>query len=178
LKLEEDHFVIGLSGRLVFDKGIEQLAAAAPLLGPRIRVLIVGTGPSVTALQRSFGERALHAGVVGHAEMPKYYNAMDLFVNPTARHQGFDLTTVEATLCGTPALVSDISAAREVFTAGAEFFELGNIGQLASQIDRLARREDLAQMGRDARLLGERLFTRKRMLDEVEAVFHLALDCR
>jgi glycosyltransferase involved in cell wall biosynthesis len=175
LNLDDKHFVIGQSGRLVFDKGIEQVAAVAPMLDPNIRVLIVGEGPAAASLKRRFGDRAVAAGRCSHSEMPKYYNSMDLFVNPTARHQGFDLTSVEAMLCGTPLLVSDISAAHEVFVSGAEFFELGNIGHLAAQINKLARSEGVAKMGTDARRLAERMFTKKRMLDQVETVFRAAL---
>jgi glycosyltransferase involved in cell wall biosynthesis len=178
LKLDHGDFVIGLSGRLVFDKGFGQIAAAAPKIDQGVKLLVVGSGPSLGGLKTSFGNRLVYAGARDHSEMPAFYNAMDLFLNPTARNQGFDLTTVEAMLCGTPVLASDIAAAREVFVRGAEFFELGNIDHLAAQANRLAHGDPSGAFGRDARKLAERLFTRERMLDEMEAVFRAALSGR
>jgi glycosyltransferase involved in cell wall biosynthesis len=175
LHFDESDFVIGQSGRLVFDKGMGQLVAAASKLDKNIRVLVIGAGPGAGTLQNSFGDRAVYVGSCPHREMPQYYNAMDLFVNPTARHQGFDLTTVEATLCGTPALISDISAAREIFVSGTEFFELGNTEHLAAQINRLARSTSISQLGAEARRLAKRLFTLNRMLDQTETVFRAAI---
>ena len=175
LDFSESHFVIGLCGRLVFDKGFEQVAAVAPVLDAHVRILIVGGGPALPTLMHRFGDRAVYVGTRTHAEMPKYYNAMDLFINPTARDQGFDLTVVEAMLCGTPVLASDIRVAREVLVAGAEVFQLGNLEHLAAQINKFARDHSLAKLREDARGLAERIFTKKRMLDEVEAVFNTAI---
>jgi glycosyltransferase involved in cell wall biosynthesis len=175
LKLNEGDFVIGQSGRLVFDKGFGQVAAAAPKLDQRVKLLVVGSGPALGGLKTGFGDRLVYAGACDHSEMPAFYNAMDLFLNPTARNQGFDLTTVEAMLCGTPVLASDIGASREVLLSGAEFFELGNIAHLAAQVNRLAHGDRSGESGRDARKLAQRLFTHERMLDELEAVFRAAI---
>jgi glycosyltransferase involved in cell wall biosynthesis len=175
LNVEENHFLIGVCGRMVFDKGIEQVATAASKLDRRVKLLIVGEGPAAAGLRRNFQDRAIYTGACSHDAMPAYYNAMDLFINPTSRNQGFDLTTVEAMLSGTAVLVSDVSAAREVFVSGAEFFTLGDIADLTAQINRLAHREDFGRIGVDARRLAERMFTKGRMLDQVEAVFNAAL---
>jgi glycosyltransferase involved in cell wall biosynthesis len=175
VNVKEEDFLIGVSGRLVFDKGIEQVAAAASKLDPRVKLLIVGEGPAAASLKRNFQDRAIYAGACSHDVMPRYYNAMDLFINPTSRNQGFDLTTVEAMLCGTAVLLSDVSAAREVFVSGAEFFTLGDIAELAALINTLAHRQDFARIGIDARRFAERIFTKDRLLDQVEAIFKAAL---
>jgi glycosyltransferase involved in cell wall biosynthesis len=138
-------------------------------------LLIVGDGPCLGNLMRHWQVRAVPVGSRRHDDMPWFYNAMDVFINPTARHQGFDLTTLEAMLCGTPVLVSDINTAREVLTAGATFFELGNVEDLVRRVRALAGSpEEARRMGGQARRLANRLFTKERMLDQVEAIFYAA----
>ncbi|KAH0919352.1 hypothetical protein HID58_027012 [Brassica napus] len=71
--------VMGVSGRLVRDKG-------HPLLYEAF-ALIAKTHPQVYLLPE---------------ELSGFYNALDVFVNPTLRPQGLDLTIIEAMQCGKP----------------------------------------------------------------------------
>jgi glycosyltransferase involved in cell wall biosynthesis len=52
-----------------------------------------------------------------HDSMARIYSAMDVLLNP-AMGEGFGITVLEAQACGTPAIVTDFSAMREVCGAG------------------------------------------------------------
>jgi glycosyltransferase involved in cell wall biosynthesis len=52
-----------------------------------------------------------------HESMAKIYSAMDVLLNP-AMGEGFGLTVLEAQACGTPAIVTEFSAMKEVCAAG------------------------------------------------------------
>jgi glycosyltransferase involved in cell wall biosynthesis len=52
-----------------------------------------------------------------HRSMAKIYSAMDVLLNP-AMGEGFGVPVLEAQACGTPAIVTDFSAMREVCGAG------------------------------------------------------------
>jgi glycosyltransferase involved in cell wall biosynthesis len=52
-----------------------------------------------------------------HESMAKIYSAMDVLLNP-AMGEGFGITVLEAQACGTPAIVTEFSAMKEVCAAG------------------------------------------------------------
>ena len=54
------------------------------------------------------------AGLIPEADLPRYYQAADLFVLPTRSLEGFGLVTVEALACGTPVLGTPVGATAEI----------------------------------------------------------------
>ena len=78
--------MIGFVGRLVPEKGIEDVLAACE--GIDASILAVGDGP----LRDRVAARAHRAGAVAHEAMPEWYAAMDivvvqdLFLNETAKY--------------------------------------------------------------------------------------------
>jgi len=65
-------------------------------------------------------------GYVDDADLPALMTGAAAVVFPS-RYEGFGLPPVEAMACGTPALVSDISAHRESTWNGAEFLPVGDV---------------------------------------------------
>ena len=53
-------------------------------------------------------------GFVTEAELPRYYQAADVFVLPTRELEGFGLVTAEALACGTPVLGTRVGATPEL----------------------------------------------------------------
>ncbi|CAA7043101.1 unnamed protein product [Microthlaspi erraticum] len=96
--------VMGVSGRLVRDKGHPLLYEAFALVvktHPQVFLLVAGSGP----WGRRYAELGQNVRVLGALEPEEisgFYNALDVFVNPTLRPQGLDLTIVEAMQCGKP----------------------------------------------------------------------------
>ncbi|KAJ4884446.1 UDP-Glycosyltransferase superfamily protein [Raphanus sativus] len=94
--------VMGVSGRLVRDKGHPLLYEAFALIAkthPQVYLLVAGSGP----WGKRYAELGQNVRVLGSLEpdeLSGFYNALDVFVNPTMRPQGLDLTIIEAMQCG------------------------------------------------------------------------------
>ncbi|KAJ6670668.1 GLYCOSYLTRANSFERASE [Salix viminalis] len=98
--------VIGMAGRLVKDKGhplmfeaLRQMFVENGTFRQNTIVLIAGDGPW-GARYRDLGANTLVLGPLEQAQLASFYNAIDIFVNPTLRAQGLDHTLLEAMLSG------------------------------------------------------------------------------
>ena len=102
--------------------GLENLLRALNEQGEELRdvlVLIGGEGPlrpMLEGLIRSFGlaGRVQLLGFIPEEYLPRYYQAADLMLLPTAELEGFGLVTVEALACGTPVLGTPVGATPEI----------------------------------------------------------------
>jgi glycosyltransferase involved in cell wall biosynthesis len=178
-----DDFVVGMAGALLPRKRHLTLirAVASSLEGvPGLRMLILGSerDPAYADLLR---DTAAGLGVGGildlHGEvsgMNSFYNAMDLFVMPSA-NEGFGYAAAEAMASGTTTVVSDASSLPEVAGESGStgyVFPLDDHSALARIIGELAsdpqKRKAVADAGRQ-RILTE--FSLDRMVDETERFF-------
>ncbi|EEF38100.1 phosphatidylinositol N-acetylglucosaminyltransferase subunit A [Ricinus communis] len=104
--LDDVSLVMGIAGRLVRDKGHPLLYEAFSMIlkrHPNVCLLVAGSGP----WGRRYAELGPNVKVLGALEssqLSEFYNAIDVFVNPTLRPQGLDLTLIEAMHCGKPVL--------------------------------------------------------------------------
>jgi glycosyltransferase involved in cell wall biosynthesis len=116
--------------RLYQDKGIQHLLRAFPAIEaalPGARLAIVGDGAyrrDLEALAHSLGlgERARFVGAVALDRLPALYAAADLFVNPTVRINGYDLTILQAMAMARPVVVSNIGSVPTAVTDGVDGF--------------------------------------------------------
>lgn len=120
-----DAFVVGHLGRLAPEKNLDFLAAAvAGFVGrhPRAHLLVVGTGPSESAIREVFvradlSERLHIAGILQRQDLADALHAMDVFAfASTSETQGMVLT--EAMAAGLPVVALDAPGAREVVSDG------------------------------------------------------------
>jgi glycosyltransferase involved in cell wall biosynthesis len=103
LGIEPDRYVVGVVGRLVPGKRVEQALRA---LGGRsgLVALVVGDGPlrtSLVAIAAAIGLPSVFTGE--SAEVPALMSAMDLLVAPS-QEETFGLAVVEALAAGLPVL--------------------------------------------------------------------------
>lgn len=119
--IPRDAFVVGHVGRLAPEKNLAFLAQALAVFAdrfPKAHVVIVGEGPSRSALETAFAEvgrdhRIVLTGSLQRAQLPDAYAAMDVFAfGSTSETQGMVLT--EAMAAGVPAVALDAPGAREV----------------------------------------------------------------
>lgn len=121
----EGEVVCGAVGRLVREKGIVELLAAAHELrarGSAARFVIVGPtdADKSDAVDAAAIERAASDGVVftgQRTDMPECYAAMDLFVTASWR-EGFPRAAMEAAAMGLPTVATDIRGNRQVVDDG------------------------------------------------------------
>src|SRR5262249_40748707 len=87
-----------------------------------VLLLIGGAGSLREALEAQsralgLGDHVKFLGFVPDAELPRYYQAADLFVLPTRELEGFGLVTVEALACGTAVRGTPVGAPPEILRA-------------------------------------------------------------
>jgi glycosyltransferase involved in cell wall biosynthesis len=114
-------------GRLVEEKGVEDLLRAVSLLTarlPDVTALIVGEGQDRAALQNLAAELGLHdrvafAGWVAPEEIASYLAAGDVFVGPSRTSpegwvEAQGLVFAEAMLAGTPVIATRVGGITEI----------------------------------------------------------------
>ncbi len=117
LQIDADDKIILALARLQKDKGVQNAIAVMPRVSAQTRavLIVVGDGDYRAALEqlaRDLGvaERVRFVGAQSLAECARYFNLCDVFVDPTLRTDGYDLTIAEAMACGKPVIVSDVGA--------------------------------------------------------------------
>ena len=107
-------------GRIEAYKRIDVAVAAMPYVltaVPEARLIIVGRGEPVAALERQVAQLGIgHAvelrGHVSEDEKVQLYQSARVFVNPSEK-EGWGLTVMEAAACGVPAVASDSPGLRD-----------------------------------------------------------------
>lgn len=108
-----DDVVVGFMGRLVEEKGVEDVIEAVEALHgthPRVKLLVVGTGSGQQGdvedrVRRRVAERGLASRVVFagfQSDEPLYYRLFDVFVLATRTPEPYATSVVQAMMAGTP----------------------------------------------------------------------------
>lgn len=117
--INNDEFVVGYVGRMVRDKGINELIAAFKELCQRfnnLKLLLVGPDDGENELDPELGawvnstNQIVFSGYTNEVE--KYLAAMDVFVLPSYR-EGFGSVVIEAEAMKVPVIVTDIPGPRD-----------------------------------------------------------------
>jgi glycosyltransferase involved in cell wall biosynthesis/SAM-dependent methyltransferase len=167
LGIAEDETVLGYVSTLNRYEGLEYLIAATAKLierGHHVRALIVGEGPSRRGLEETVAslgitDQVTLAGRVEHAEVPRVYSVIDVFVVPRTAEATCQLVMplkpYEAMAAGRPVVVSGTRVLRELILDGTIglSFEPEDVTSLADVVEPLiedpARREELGGRARD-----------------------------
>ena len=125
--------VIGMAARLTAEKGVEYLVDAMPKVLatiPEARVLFAGEYQNVPgeAVYRDrilprveqFGSHWTFLGRVSDEDLAAFYHVCDVLVLPSVNStESFGMVQVEAMICGTPAIATDLPGVRQpVLTTG------------------------------------------------------------
>jgi glycogen(starch) synthase len=117
--------VVGFAGRLVYEKGVQDLIAAMPRLRahhPGLRVVISGDGPYRRQLQDEVrGHRLQRAvsftGFLGESDLAAVLAAMDAVVVPSI-YEPFGMVALEAASAGAPLAVAATGGLTEIVESG------------------------------------------------------------
>ena len=125
--------VIGMAARLTAEKGVEYLVDAMPKVLsriPEVRVIFVGEYRNVPG-EAAYRERILprieplashwtFLGRVSDNDLAAFYHACDVLVLPSVNStESFGMVQVEAMICGTPVIATDLPGVRQpVLTTG------------------------------------------------------------
>ena len=121
----QDKQVVGFAGRFVEEKGFDYLLQALPLVAAKVpEVVMVYAGERSVAYE-GFYQRWQHlfegnpdqvraSGLItDHQKLADFYAMCDVFALPS-RTDCFPSVQIEALLCGTPVVATNIPGAREV----------------------------------------------------------------
>jgi glycosyltransferase involved in cell wall biosynthesis len=176
--------VIGMAARLAAEKGVEVLLDALPkVLESRAdaQVLfageheaVLGEGPYARrlapALERH-GQRWRFLGVLDASEMAAFFASLDVLVVPSLNStESFGLVQVEAMLCGTPSVASELPGVRQpvLQTGMGEIVPIGDATALAEAIVRVSSHRSQYVKAREEI---ERRFSTARTVDGYELLF-------
>lgn len=144
---------IGMAARLATEKGVEILLDALPHVlehYPNARVLYAGQYQDVLGEQdyarrlqplfERFHDHWTFLGMLSPREMAIFFSACDMVVVPSLNStESFGLVQVEAMLCGTPSIASDLPGVRvpPQSTGMGEVVPIGDSAALAQAIIRI-----------------------------------------
>jgi len=123
--------IIGMAARLATEKGVEYLVDAMPAIlarHPQARVLFVGQYEEVVGEEtyarklqpmiKSLGEHWTFLGVLPPIEFAAFLHQADVLVLPSINStESFGMVQVEAMVCGTPVVASDLPGVRQPVTS-------------------------------------------------------------
>jgi glycogen(starch) synthase len=137
--------MIFFAGRLEYEKGVQTVLDALPLVLEEmpVRFIVAGIGTHEETLREHARRDGLDGlveftGFVSDEELRMYYGAADLAVVPSL-YEPFGMVALETMAAGTPCIAADTGGLRElvVHDATGLRFEPGDPASLASAILRL-----------------------------------------
>ncbi|MSP62756.1 MAG: glycosyltransferase family 1 protein [Myxococcales bacterium] len=181
LGIPQGAFVVGTVGRLSSEKDQSLLLRAmGPLLGERLRLVIVGDGPEEDALRRRAA--ALTEGRFVHflgarRDVPRILAAFDLFAL-SSLSEGLPLVIPEAMASGLPVVSTAVGGIPTVLDEGVTGFLVppGDERALRERLRDLAARPDLgAACGAQARRVALDRYSDVRMARDYLAIYRRTL---
>ncbi|CAA0838291.1 UDP-Glycosyltransferase superfamily protein [Striga hermonthica] len=142
--------------------------------GPDVYLIVAGSGPWQNRY-KELGPQVIVTGSMGPDGLKGFYNAIDVFVNPTLRPQGLDLTLMEAMMSGKPVMASRFPSIKGTILVKDEFGfmfapNVGSLGEaLAAAVAEGAGR--LAERGKACREYASSMFTAWKMALAYERLF-------
>lgn len=174
--------VVGFVGRLVREKGLLELFAAARLVRekvPDVHFLFIGPvdthKPDAltpdTAQEYGIADICHFLGM--RQDMPELYALMDVFFLPSHR-EGFPRAPMEASAMKVPCVVTNIRGCREAVEHGRNglLVPVGNVQALADAIIELLTDEEKARrMGEEGRRMALERFDERVVFNKVKAEY-------
>lgn len=130
-------------GRLVYEKGIQNLIAAMPKILDRYhdsKLIICGRGGMIDDLREQvkylgIDNKVYFAGYCDSKKMQKMYKCADVAVFPST-YEPFGIVAIESMLSGTPTIVSDVGGLNEIVEHGVTGMKsyAGNANSIADSV--------------------------------------------
>jgi glycosyltransferase involved in cell wall biosynthesis len=145
LGFKEDEFVVGYCGRLSPVKGIDAILKAMKLLSEqnnKVRLLVIGGGGEGLGgdtyekqARTLLGDRVVMTGWVKPEQVPFYWQAADVAVQPSLA-EGGPLGTMESAACGLPVVASRTGGLQDMVDDGVTGFLIkpGDAAELRQKI--------------------------------------------
>lgn len=122
----EDATIVGFAGRFAEEKGVDYLMATIPYVMehvPNVKYVFAGEYKNVLGevvfqrlqpLIEQYRRQLVFLGVLPPRDMGRFYRACDVLALPSINStESFGMVQVEAMLCGTPVVSTDLPGVRE-----------------------------------------------------------------
>lgn len=179
---EERDQAVGFIGRLDVEKRVPELATAARQLPDDIRFVFVGDGDYRKLLERELAEEIEQGtvevvGWVDREEVPEQLNRLRLQIVPSHPTEGLPTAILEGMACGTPAYATPVSGVPDVVREGETGFLMHDVdgATIATEIEAILDREDIAEISRNSRALIEAEYSFKAAVERYSVILsHLS----
>lgn len=176
-------FVVGYVGRLVEEKGLDDLLQAVAYLGdPGVRLILIGEGPNRSQLEESaralgIDDRIEWIPAVCHEDVPAVFGRMDVLVLPSRTTpnwmEQFGHVLIEAMAMEVPVIGSDSGEIPNVIADAGMVFHEGGTHELAHCIEQLRDDPDLCRRLGTAGLERVRAnYTHERIAARTVEIYH------
>jgi glycosyltransferase involved in cell wall biosynthesis len=175
--------VIGFAARFAYEKGAGYLINAIPHIldeFPEIRVLFAGPYKEVIGetiwdemqpLVKQYEHYLTFLGTLNPAQMADFFRVCDVVTVASINNtESFGLVQVEAFMCGTPVVATDLPGVRVpvTMTGMGEIVPIADAAGLASGVIKVLKDREAYVKPRSEI---EKLFELRRTVDEYEALF-------
>lgn len=189
LRIVESRPTILVVARLVREKGVQNIIRALAMIRccePAVQLLVVGDGPYEVELRRLVDELRLYhivrfVGRVAYDQLPYYYSACDLFIDPTLEVGSYNTTNLQAMLCERPVVVTRGNGIEDIIHHGKHGFLVrkGRVEEIEGFCAMLLGNPELAKsMGLQARIRVAKKFNLDRMSDDTLALYKKILNSK
>jgi glycosyltransferase involved in cell wall biosynthesis len=178
LGLTAGQVAVGLVARLVEEKGVPELIAAAERLDDRYVVLIIGPkdheksdAVSDDLLSRAEADGVRFLGM--RKDVERLYQGLDVFVLPSHR-EGFPRAAMEAAASGLPVIATDIRGCRQVVDHGVNgyLFPVRDVDALTAAIVRVGADAGMrSEMSRASVELARARFDEREIVNRVMGAY-------
>ncbi|HEY0377627.1 MAG TPA: glycosyltransferase family 4 protein [Pyrinomonadaceae bacterium] len=182
LGIPEDHKVVGMVGRYVWEKGYREFfEAARKICRERERVSFVTVGvpleserdPVDFSVLRELGIEERTFVLKSRDDMPELYALMDVVALPSYR-EGFPRSLMEASAMSKPTVASDVSGCRQAIVNGRNGYLVPpkDSRALSEKIELLLDDAELAhRLGAEGRALAEECFDVSKVIERLRACY-------
>lgn len=139
-----NELLISFAGRLVPEKGIIELIDAINELSDLpVSLIIAGDGPLMDYVRSKESNRIRYVGRIDAADISSLYQQCDLMCLPS-RSEGFCSAVLEASVCGTPSLITRVGIVDRLIEDGKTGFILPgvDVASIANGIRRAYNQRD------------------------------------
>jgi len=189
--IKKEDKVVGFAGRIVREKGIEELVMAVGIIKkrvPSVKLLIAGDTlgsdrdkGTKEKIKNIIAKNNLKGNVIFAGlrnDMPRIYALLDVFVLPSHR-EGMPRSILEAMASAKPVVATDIRGSREEVARGVtgKIVPVGEVNPLAGAISEILLDKKLAvKMGEAGRKRVEAEFNEEMVLDKEIEVYKRLVD--
>ena len=183
-----NNLIIGYSGRLVKDKGVDDLVEVFIELSKsykNISLLLVGNGDLKEWIEKKMKNNNLEnriyiTGFVDQAEVPNYMNAMDIFVlgSKTMPYwiDTFPLVTVQAQSIGLPVIASNSGSIPWQLSDSAKIFPEGDRKKLKQLLIEFIENKDIREyFGKKGQERSHKYFCHRGMTENFKKIINQVL---